>query len=80
MPTQNQNTQQMQNQFAMMNERPPNGNGEKQKRKRDFSKVIDMANKALNTTINSEGGYSSSNMVQKASEPQRTIDASSKMD
>lgn len=53
----------------MMNERPPNGNGEKQKRKRDFSKVIDMANKALNTTINSEGGYSSSNMVQKQSEP-----------
>ena len=41
----------------MLNDRPPNTNGEKQKRKRDFSKVIDMANKALNSTINSDQGY-----------------------
>ena len=55
-----------------MNERPTNQNGEKQKRKRDFSKVIDMANKALNTTINSDIGYENG--------PQQTIDVSSKMD
>ena len=40
----------------MLNDRPPNNTngGEKQKRKRDFSKVIDMANKALNNTIQSD--------------------------
>ena len=46
----------------MMNERPQNMHGEKQKRKRDFSKVIDMANKALNNTIDSDAGYQHSNV------------------
>ena len=63
----------------MMNERPPNTNGEKQKRKRDFSKVIDMANKALNSTINSDQGYAHQNLNQ-TTEVQRTIDVQSKMD
>ena len=65
----------------MMNERPPPGtNGEKQKRKRDFSKVIDMANKALNNTIDSDQGYSQGNLTQATNDISRTIDASSKND
>ena len=63
----------------MMNDRPPNNNGEKQKRKRDFSKVIDMANKALNNTINSDQGYSHGNLTQP-NEVSRTIEATSKVE
>ena len=59
----------------MLNDRPPNTNGEKQKRKRDFSKVIDMANKALHNTIQSDQGYSHGNLNQQPNEVSRTIEA-----